>query len=174
MERLIQDIRLAARLLWRDRGFASAAILTLALCIGANGAIFAVIDRRTPMILATLFAVATLLLAVLGIYGVPAYQVTQRRREIGIRMALGSDARRVFSLVLGEGLTLMAVGLSAGLVGAFSVRRVLEAQLYEIGAMEPFVLTSVAAVVALMVVIACSVPARRAARIDPLAAPSDQ
>ena len=132
------------------------------------------IDRRTPMILATLFAVAALLLAVLGIYGVLAYQVTQRRREIGIRMALGSDARRVFSLVLGEGLTLMAVGLSAGLAGAFSVRRVLEAQLYEIGAMDPFVLTSVAAVVALMVVIACSVPARRAARIDPLAALSDQ
>ncbi len=126
------------------------------------------------MILATLFAVAALLLAVLGIYGVLAYQVTQRRREIGIRMALGSDARRVFSLVLGEGLTLMAVGLSAGLAGAFSVRRVLEAQLYEIGAMDPFVLTSVAAVVALMVVIACSVPARRAARIDPLAALSDQ
>ena len=132
------------------------------------------IDRRTPMILATLFAVAALLLAVLGIYGVLAYQVTQRQREIGIRMALGSDARRVFSLVLGEGLTLMAVGLSAGLAGAFSVRRVLEAQLYEIGAMDPFVLTSVAAVVALMVVIACSVPARRAARIDPLAALSDQ
>jgi predicted permease len=128
------------------------------------------VDRRTPMVLATVFAAVALFLAAVGIYGVLAYQVTQRAREIGIRMALGSDAPGVFRLILSEGIMLLGLGLVFGLVGAFSIRTALESQLFGVGAMDPFVLASVAAILSLIALVACAVPARRAARIDPLIA----
>ena len=78
------------------------------------------LNRRTPMLLAILFAGIALFLASVGIYGVLAYQVSQRRREIGIRLALGSDGSRIFQLVVREGLVLLAAGVAGGLVGAFS------------------------------------------------------
>ena len=131
------------------------------------------VDRRTPMVLATMFAAAALLLAALGLYGVLAYQVAQRRREIGIRLALGSDPGGIFALVLREGLTLLAAGLAVGIAGAFGIRRAIESQLYEVNAMDPLVLSAVAAVLALTAVLACAVPARRAARIDPMVALGD-
>ena len=128
------------------------------------------VDRRTPMVLATVFAVVALFLAALGIYGVLAYQVTQRAREIGIRMALGSDAWGVFRLILSEGLVLLGVGLALGVAGAFSIRTAMASQLYGVGAMDPVVLASVAAVLGLVACAACAVPARRAAGIDPVIA----
>lgn len=131
------------------------------------------VDRRTPMVLATMFAAAALLLAALGLYGVLAYQVAQRRREIGIRLALGSDPGGIFALVLREGLTLLAVGLVVGIAGAFGIRRAIESQLYEVNAMDPLVLSAVAGVLALTALLACAVPARRAARIDPMVALGD-
>ena len=128
------------------------------------------LDRKTPMLLAVLFAVMALLLAAIGIYGVLGYQVAQRRREIAIRMALGSAPRRVFTLVLTEGLLLTVVGLGAGLTGAVAIRRTLEAQLYGIGALDPVVLGGVAATVMTVAAIACGLPARRAAKTDPVRA----
>jgi predicted permease len=128
------------------------------------------LDRRTPMVLAMTFAVAALLLAALGLYGVLAYQVAQRRREIGIRLALGSEPRGIFALVLREGLALLLVGLVAGVAGAFAIRRAMESQLYGVSAMDPLVLSVVAAVLATAAVVACAVPARRASRIDPIVA----
>lgn len=128
------------------------------------------VDRRTPMLLATVFAAVALFLAAIGIYGVLAYQVAQRTREIGIRLALGSDASRIFRLVLGEGTGLLAIGLLLGTAGAFSIRGALESQLYGVGAMDPLVLVSVAAILGLVALAACAAPARRAARIDPLTA----
>jgi predicted permease len=130
-------------------------------------------DRRTPMTLALLFAVVALFLASVGIYGVLAYQVAQRRREIGIRLALGSDGARIFQLVVREGLALLGVGLVAGLIGAAAIRRAMESQLYGIGALDPLVLGSVAAVLGIVAFLACAVPARRASKIDPLIALSD-
>ena len=124
-------------------------------------------DRRTPMLLAGMFAVVALFLAAMGLYGVLAYQVAQRRREIGIRMALGSEPSGIFTLVLREGVALVAVGLIGGLAGAFLIRRAMESQLYEMSAMDPAVLSSVAAVLAVVAAVACAVPARRASRIDP-------
>jgi predicted permease len=124
-------------------------------------------DRRTPMLLAGMFAVVALFLAAMGLYGVLAYQVAQRRKEIGIRMALGSEPSGIFALVLREGVWLLAVGLIAGLGGAFLISRAMESQLYEVSTMDPIVLTSVAAVLAVVAIIACAVPARRASRIDP-------
>ncbi len=132
------------------------------------------VSRRTPMLLAVAFGAVAVFLAAVGIYGVLAYQVTQRRKEIGIRLALGSDARGIFGLVLREGVALLAAGIVFGLGGAFAVRRFIEAQLYGIGAMDPLVLGAVAAVLGVVALTACSVPARRAARIDPLIALNDQ
>jgi predicted permease len=127
-------------------------------------------DRRTPMAIAIVFAAVALFLAAVGIYGALAYQVSQRRKEIGIRLALGSDARTIFGLIVKEGMSLMAAGLLAGLAGAFAIRRTLEAQLYGVGALDPVVLGSVGAMLVIVAFIACSLPARRATRIDPVIA----
>jgi ABC-type antimicrobial peptide transport system permease subunit len=131
-------------------------------------------DRRTPMLLATGFAVVALLLAAIGIYGVLAYQVSQRRREIGIRMALGAEQRSIFNLVLKEGGLIVGVGAGCGLAGAFLLRQTLQAQLYETGAMDPRVVAAVAGVLMAVALVACVLPARRAAKTDPLIALGDQ
>ena len=132
------------------------------------------LDRRTPMVLAVVFAGVALFLAGIGLYGVLAYQVSQRQREIGIRMALGSSAPRIFSMILREGLVLLIAGLGVGLAGAFGIRRIMETQLYGVGAMDPLVIASVAAVLGAIALLACMVPARRAAQIDPLVALNQQ
>ena len=131
------------------------------------------VDRRTPTLIAGGFAVVALFLAAIGIYGVLAYQVSQRRREIGIRMALGAGAPRIFGLVLSEGATIVAVGAALGLVGAFFLRRTLESVLYGVSAMDAGVVTAVAALLAVVALLACVIPARRAARTDPTVALSE-
>ena len=132
-----------------------------------------VMDRRTPMLLATGFAVVALFLAAIGIYGVLAYQVSQRRREIGIRMALGAESSSIFSLVLREGGMIVGLGAVAGIAGAFLLRQTLQSQLYETGAMDPRVVAGVAGVLIAVAMVACILPARRAAKTDPLIALSD-
>jgi putative ABC transport system permease protein len=132
------------------------------------------VSRRTPMMLASLFGGIALFLAAVGIYGVLAFQVAQRRKEIGIRMALGSDGRRIFGLIVTEGLWLLAIGVAVGLAGAFAIRRAMETQLYGVQPMDPVVLTAVTGTLGLVAFLACAVPARRAARIDPLIALTDQ
>ncbi|MGH9219848.1 MAG: ABC transporter permease [Vicinamibacterales bacterium] len=132
------------------------------------------IDRRTPMLLATGFAVVALFLAAIGIYGVLAYQVSQRRREIGIRMALGAASGSIFSLVLREGGLMVGLGAMMGLVGASFLRQTLQSQLYETGAMDPTIVSAVAVVLIAVAFIACVLPARRAAKTDPLIALNDQ
>ena len=122
------------------------------------------------MVLALLFGVVALFLAAIGLYGVLAYQVSQRSKEIGIRMALGSEPRGIFALVLREGLVLLGTGYAVGLALAFAARRAMATQLYGIGAMDPGVLALVAGTLAAVAFVACMVPARRAARIDPLVA----
>jgi putative ABC transport system permease protein len=132
------------------------------------------VSRRAPMMIATLFGGIALFLAAIGIYGVLAYQVAQRRKEIGIRLALGSDGRRIFSLVVSEGLWLVCAGLAAGLAGAFAIRRTMETQLFGVQPMDPLVLSLVASILLVVAFLACTVPARRAAHIDPLIALADQ
>lgn len=127
-------------------------------------------DRRTPMMLALMFAGIALFLAGMGLYGVLAYQVAQRRKEIAIRMALGSEPAGIFVLVLREGTGLLLGGLLIGLAGAFAIRTAMETQLYGVTGMEPAVLAGVAGLLTLVAVIACVVPARRASRIDPMVA----
>jgi predicted permease len=132
------------------------------------------VSRKTPMMLATLFGAIALFLAAVGIYGVLAYQVAQRRKEIGIRMALGSDGRRIFGLIVSEGLWLLCLGIGVGLAGAFAIRRGMESQLFGVQPMDPVVLALVTGVLGVVALVACAVPARRAARIDPLIALADQ
>ena len=96
--------------------------------------------------------------------------MTQRRKEIGIRVALGSSAAGIFRLVLREGLVLVAAGLLVGGIGSFLLRRTLESQLFGVTATDPAVLIVVSALLAAVALIACAMPARRATRIDPLKA----
>src|SRR5262249_12870985 len=112
-------------------------------------------------------------LSAIGIYGVLGYLVTQRTREIGIRLALGSSARAIFELVLREGLLLTAIGFAAGVIGARALRHTLESQLFGVSATDPYVLVGVTALLAVVAMLACAVPARRATRIDPILALSE-
>ena len=125
------------------------------------------------MLIATAFGAVALFLSAIGIYGVLAYGVSQRRREIGIRMALGSSAREVFGLVLGDGARMVGIGLFVGLAGGYLVGKTMEKQLYEVQPLDPVV---VSLVVVLLVAVACVatiIPARRAARVNPTVALSD-
>jgi predicted permease len=126
--------------------------------------------RRTPMLLSLAFGIVALLLASVGIYGVLAHQVSQRTREIGIRMALGSDGRGIMRLVLGEGVVLVLVGLTAGMAGALVLRGFIASQLYGIGPLDPIVILAVTGVLTLASLAACLGPARRAGRVDPATA----
>jgi putative ABC transport system permease protein len=126
--------------------------------------------RRTPMMLAVAFGAIALFLSAIGIYGVLAYQVAQRAREIGVRLALGSSRAGVFRLILGEGLAMTGVGLVVGVAGVVALRRLLQAQLFGIGALDPLVLAVVLLVLGVVALLACAAPARRATRIDPMTA----
>jgi putative ABC transport system permease protein len=126
--------------------------------------------RRLTMVLLGTFAFLALVLASVGLYGVMALTVTQRTRELGIRMALGAERTNIFRLVLSHGMSLMAVGVVLGLIGAIAVGRALVSLLYNVGALDPgAVITAVCSLLA-VALIACCVPARRATRVDPIVA----
>ena len=130
--------------------------------------------RRTPMLLSLAFGATALLLAAIGVYGVLAYQVGLRSREIGIRMALGGDPGAILRLVLREGLALVAGGLVAGSVGVFALKPVIASQLFGVGPLDPAVIGSVAALLVAVAGTAALAPARRASRIDPVSALGSQ
>ena len=127
-------------------------------------------SRRAPMFLSLGFGGVALLLAAVGLYGVLAYHVNQRTREIGIRMALGSQPSGILRLVLGEGSVLVAIGLVGGLAGALALRSAIAAQLYGVGPLDPVVMFGAVTMLAATSFIACLGPARRAARVSPIVA----
>jgi ABC-type antimicrobial peptide transport system permease subunit len=104
----------------------------------------------------------------LGLYGVIAYSVVQRRQEIGIRMAIGAQRRDVLELVLAAGLKLVAIGVALGLTGAFVLTRVLQSMLFGVTAHDPLVFAGNAALLLAVATVACLLPALRAARVDPM------
>jgi len=115
-----------------------------------------------------LFAGLALLLAAIGSYGVLSYMVSERRREIGIRMALGADRRSVLRMVLGQGLVLTIVGVAVGLVVAATVNRVLASLLFGVRAFDPATVASVVGLIATVALLACYIPARSATTVDPM------
>ncbi|HKN76397.1 MAG TPA: ABC transporter permease [Candidatus Acidoferrum sp.] len=127
-------------------------------------------SRRTSMLLANAFGGVALFLATLGIYGVLAYLVAQRTREIGIRVALGSSRAAILRLVLREGFQLVVIGLILGVVGAAFLQKFVATEVYGVRPLDPLILASVMALLAIVALAACAVPARRALRVDPIVA----
>ena len=114
-----------------------------------------------------LFATAALGLAAVGIYGVTAFSVARRKREIGVRMALGAEPRRIIGIALSSGTKLIALGTGIGLIGALGLSRFLGSLLYEIRPSDPFTYAAVTLVLAIVAMVANYLPARRATKIDP-------
>lgn len=132
------------------------------------------VARRSPAILAGIFAGVALLLAAVGTYGVLAYAVSQRRREIGVRMALGALPQQVLAQFLGLGARLLVAGLAIGVVGAWLVGRAMQSVLFGVGAVHLGVLTATGGVMLVVVLLAVYLPSRRAAQVSPLEALRDE
>jgi putative ABC transport system permease protein len=160
---LTRSIRAELDLL--DKDLPLEGVRTMTQLVSANLA-----QRRLSVQLLGGFAAGALLLSALGLYGVLAYIVSQRTREIGIRMALGAQPRAVLGLVIGQGLRLALLGMALGLAGALALTRVLQRLLYEIQPTDPLTFGTVTAVLAFVSFLACWLPARRAARVHPMEA----
>jgi putative ABC transport system permease protein len=127
-------------------------------------------SRRLSTALLGLFSALALLLAAIGIYGVIAHSVTQRTRELGVRMALGAGRPDVLRLVMTQGASIAAIGLVIGLGGAFALTRLMRSQLYQVDATDPVTFTAVAAVLVTVALLATLLPALRAMRLNPVQA----
>jgi putative ABC transport system permease protein len=122
------------------------------------------------MLLLGAFAGAALLMAIVGIYGVMSYSVTQRTRELGLRMALGAQVRDTLLLVVSKSMALVAAGVIIGLTGAVGVTRLMSGMLFGVSPVDPLIFGAVAVVLAGTALLACLLPALRATRIDPVEA----
>jgi putative ABC transport system permease protein len=126
--------------------------------------------RRLSMILLSVFAGVALALSCVGIYGVISYLVSQRTREIGVRMALGAQSGDVMRVVLGQGTKMAVLGVAVGTAAALGLTRLLVNQLYGVTAHDPLTFFAVAILLTVFAVMACYLPARRAVRVDPMVA----
>jgi putative ABC transport system permease protein len=130
----------------------------------------AIARQRLTMVLLLGFAVLALLLAAVGIYGVISYSVSLRTHELGIRLALGASARDVLRLIVGQGMRLALVGVGLGLLSAYALTRWMEKLLFGVRATDPLTFAIIPALLIAVALLACYLPARRAAQVDPLVA----
>ena len=129
-----------------------------------------VASERLNLTLLSLFAGIALVLAVVGIYGVMSYSVTQRTHEIGIRMAIGAQPRDVFRMIIGQGMILTLIGVVIGLLGAFGLTRLMATMLFGVEPTDPATFTVLAALLTAVALVACYLPGRRATKVDPVVA----
>jgi putative ABC transport system permease protein len=146
-----------------DRGVPVYNVITLTTLVGDS-----IARQRFAMILFAIFSAVALLLATIGIYGVMGYSVSQRRAEIGIRMALGAQADSILRLVFAQGGRLIALGILAGVVGALLLTRFLDTLLFDLSTHDPLTFTAIVLLLTLVAGAACLLPARRASRQDPM------
>jgi putative ABC transport system permease protein len=181
---LYQESNLAVAFLVRTRGFPAGLAEEVAGAVRATDAdlpvyaprsmddvvLAGVRERRLAAALTASFALVALALALLGIYGVTSYGVRRRTREMGIRMALGAETREILRLVVGGGMTLTLKGIALGLPAALAAGRSLRSLLFQVSPMDPLSFGAIALLLAATAFVASYVPARRAARLDPLIA----
>ena len=122
------------------------------------------------MVLLAVFASLALTLAGIGIYGIVAYSVTERTHEIGVRLALGAQRRDVVTMIVAQGMVLTLIGTAVGVVSALLLTRLMSSLLFGVSAADPVTFAAIPVLLAAVAFVACSVPARRATRVDPLVA----
>jgi ABC-type antimicrobial peptide transport system permease subunit len=127
-------------------------------------------NRRFNLLLVGVFALAALLLAIAGVFGVLAYSVAQRTQEIGVRIALGATRGQILKLVLGQGFVTVSIGIAIGLAASFWLTRTMSSMLFEISPNDPLTMVGIAVLLTLVALVASYIPARRATRVDPMIA----
>jgi putative ABC transport system permease protein len=123
---------------------------------------------RFSLILLGLFATVALVLAITGLYAVMAYSVSQRTREIGIRLVLGAQSLDIRKLIVRQGLVLLLIGIVIGLAGAFALTSVMKTLLFEVSVTDPLTFVCIPLLLGVVALLACWIPARRATKVDPL------